>query len=79
MEREQVVGFFVLIGLYHIKSDGINPMRWRWSASMQIQHPPPIVVVSSRRRGVLVLPDQKQLATIDNLKAFADWMWVWVK
>ena len=75
----EVVAFFALIGLYHIKSDGLNPINWRWSALMQIQRPPPLVVVSSRRRGVLVLPDQKQLVSLDNLKAFADWVWVWVK
>ena len=75
----QIAAFFVLIALYHIKSDGLNPLRWRFSASMQIERPPPIVVVSSRRRGVLILPDRKRLVTLDNARAFIDWVWVWVK
>lgn len=46
---------------------------------MQIERPPPIVVVSSRRRGVLILPDRKRLVTLDSARAFIDWIWVWVK
>jgi amino acid transporter len=46
---------------------------------MEIQRPPPKVVVAARRRGVLHLPDQKQLFTEENAKAIIDWVWVWVK
>ncbi|KAN0079641.1 Amino acid permease/ SLC12A domain containing protein [Elaphomyces granulatus] len=74
-----IVAFIILVMLYHIKSDGLNPLRWRLSASMEIQRPPPKVVVAARRRGVLHLPDQKQLFTEENAKAIIDWVWVWVK
>lgn len=73
------VAFGLLIALYHIKSDGWNPMRWRWNASMQIQRPPPKVVASGRRRGKLVFPDEKELFTGDNARTLAEWVWVWLK
>ncbi|KAF1817393.1 proline-specific permease [Eremomyces bilateralis CBS 781.70] len=73
------VAFLILILFYHIKSDGWNPANWRWSASMQIQRPPPKVVVSGRRRGKLVFPDQKELFTSDNGKSLLEWIWVWLK
>jgi hypothetical protein len=74
-----IIGFIVLTSLYHIKTDGLNPFKWRFSASMQLQRPPPKVVVLARRRGALELPDKKSLFTEDNAKAFADWIWTWIK
>jgi amino acid permease len=74
-----IAAFILLVGLYHIKSDGWNPLKWRVSASMQIQRPPPKVVVPGRRRGVLTLPDQKKWFTEDNAKAVVDWLWVWIR
>jgi amino acid permease len=73
-----VVVFFVVISLYHIKSDGWNPWNWRWSPSMQIQRPPPMVV-AGRRRGILQFPNRKRPFSSENFAAILDWIWVWLK
>jgi yeast amino acid transporter len=66
-----------MVALYHMKSDGYNPLKWRVSASMQIQRPPPKVVVPGRRRGQLEWVDKDW--TWANVKALIDWVWVWVR
>lgn len=75
----QIVAFFLLVALYHIKTDGLNPFSWRLSSSMQIQRPPPKVVVPGRRRGVLDLPNKKKTFAEENVQSFVDWLWVWLK
>lgn len=74
-----IVAFFALTAAYHVKSDGWNPLKWRRNASMQIQRPPPKVVVPGRRRGALELPNPKVTWTEENVKAFVNWIWVWLK
>ncbi|KAF2436819.1 proline-specific permease [Tothia fuscella] len=74
-----IVVFFLLVAAYHVKMDGWNPLSWKRHASLQIQRPPPKVVVPGRRRGILHLPNEKRVFTVKNSKAFADWVWVWLK
>lgn len=74
-----IAAFVVLTILYHIKLDGYDVRKWRFRPSMQIQRPPPKIVAPEKRRGKLRLPDRKRLLTVDNAKAYADWLWVWIK
>lgn len=71
--------FFIVIGLYHIKSDGWNLWKWKWNPSMQLQRPPPKVVVPGRRRGILEIPNRKDPFSSENVMAFLSWVWVWMK
>lgn len=74
-----ILAFFVIIALYHMKTDGVMPWKWRRHASMQIHRPPPKIVVSGRRRGVLNLPNEKRLFVPENFEAVAMWIWCWLK
>jgi amino acid transporter len=75
-----ILAFFVLIAAYHVKSDGWNPLKWRRHASMQIQRPPPKVVVPGRRRGHFDLPNPKEpMWNEENLKAVVNFIWQWLK
>jgi len=74
------VVFFALVAAYHVKSDGWNPLKWRRNASMQIQRPPPKVVVPGRRRGQLVFPNPKRtIWDEENAKAMVLFIWGWLK
>ncbi|KAF2180177.1 hypothetical protein K469DRAFT_639942 [Zopfia rhizophila CBS 207.26] len=75
-----IVAFFTLVAAYHVKSDGWNPFKWRRSASMQIQRPPPKVVVPGRRRGHLEYPNPKEpIWNEENFKALVNFIWGWLK
>jgi amino acid transporter len=74
-----ILAFMIIVAAYHVRMDGWNPLKWKRHASMQIQRPPPKVVVQGRRRGKLHLPNRKHLFALENGKAFADWVWVWLK
>ncbi|KAF2199453.1 hypothetical protein GQ43DRAFT_116760 [Delitschia confertaspora ATCC 74209] len=75
-----IVVFFALIAAYHVKSDGWNPLKWKRNASMQIQRPPPKVVVPGRRRGHLELPNPKEpMWNEENFKATVNFIWHWLK
>lgn len=74
-----ILAFGLIVAAYHVRMDGWDPRKWKRHASMQIQRPLPKVVVQGRRRGTLHLPNRKFLLAGENWKAFADWVWVWLK
>ncbi|KAF2274286.1 uncharacterized protein EI97DRAFT_435372 [Westerdykella ornata] len=75
-----IPAFFALVAAYHVRSDGWNPLKWRRNASMQIQRPPPKVVVPGRRRGHLVYPNPKEpVWNEENLRALVAFIWGWMK
>jgi amino acid transporter len=74
-----IVAFFVIVALYHMRTDGLAPWKWRRHASLQIQRPPPKIVVAGRRRGTLHLPNKKKWFTTENFEAMMVWLWCWLR
>ncbi|KAL5389219.1 hypothetical protein DPSP01_002532 [Paraphaeosphaeria sporulosa] len=75
-----IAAYVLIIAAYHVRSDGWRLWKWRRHASLNIQRPPPKVVVPGRRRGRLHLPNPKHaLWEADNMRAIGAWMWLWLK
>jgi len=75
----QILIFAMFVILYQIKFNGWNPLNWRRRASKELQNPRPLIVLSTKRRGRLNLEDTYNLFTVGNFRAFAQWIWVWLK
>ena len=75
--------------LYFIKRNGFNPRNWKRNA-IKMSGLEPLVVQSGssrpqcdtcegvHRRGELKMVD-KDLMTVKNGKAIAEWIWIWLK
>ena len=72
----QIVVFILLVILYHMKSQGLNPMRWYWSPTMDLSNP--TRVASSRnRRGRF--PRFRAGRPVENIRLLWKFVWDWLR
>jgi yeast amino acid transporter len=75
----QILLFTVIIIAYQFKLNGWNPLNWRRRISRELQNPRPQAAVSTPRRGHLALKNPDNLFTMENVRRFFIWVWVWLK
>ena len=77
----QIIIFVILSLAYHVKIDDTwNPRRWRIRRSENLSNPKSVLAPDPRlRRGKLHRQNKDRFFSQENVKAFRDWIWVWMK
>ena len=77
----QIIVFIILSMAYHVKLDKTwNPRRWRVRANEDLSNPKSVSAPDPRlRRGKIHRQNQVHFLSQENLKAFQEWVWVWMK
>ena len=70
--------FIALVIVYHVKEEGINPLSWTRNTSNDLTN---VVSVAKphRRKGKFHRVDKDKALTKNNIKAFFEVIWVWMK
>lgn len=73
--------FMLLVALYHVKDERTcNPLKWTRRVTMNVSGPMQTAQTDAlKRRGRLHRKNQQRLWAIENIAAFKEFVWVWVK
>jgi hypothetical protein len=68
------------MALYHISTEGYNPLKWRMRPSKDLHDPLSVAERNPRlRRGNLTWENNDDNFNTKNTKKLGKWLWIWLK